>query len=312
MEINQLRYFLSVTASGSFSKAAERCFVSQSHLSELIQKLETELGKSLLDRTHRKVVPTEAGKILIGRAKRILTQIEIAKREVRNSDGINAGKVSFGILPTIAPYFLPHVLKTFQERCPKIQFVIHEGMTFQLTELIGENKLDFAIMSLPVKEHGFETEELFVEELLLAMHPKSPLTTKGKIWMKDLRGENFILLHEGHCLGDQVLDFCNRHDFCPRIALRSGQIATIQSLVRAEVGISLIPQMAAQADTSQVSYRFLEKPQPKRAIAIVMREKRPLKKPAQEFLKHLRHAAKTFARAAEKGTAISSGSPGQI
>ena len=294
MEINQLRFFLSVASNGSFSKAAERCFVSQSHLSELIQRLETELGKTLFDRTHRKVVPTEAGKLLIGRAKRILTQIEMAKREVRNSDGINGGKVTFGILPTIAPYFLPHVLKTFQERCPKIQFVIYEGMTFQLTELIEENKLDFGIMSLPVKEHGFETEELFVEELLLAMHPKSPLTKREKIWMKDLHGENFILLHEGHCLGDQVLDFCNRHDFCPRIALRSGQVATIQSLVRAEVGISLIPQMAAQANESEISYRSLEKPQPKRSIAVVMREKRPLKKPAQEFLKHLRHAGKTF------------------
>jgi DNA-binding transcriptional LysR family regulator len=306
VEINQLRYFLAVVENGSFSKAAERCYVSQSTASELIQKLEAEVGKRLLYRGRRKIAPTEAGKMLVGPAKRILVQIEIAKREIRKSDGPHFGKVKFGILPTIAPYFLPHILETFQKRCPKIQFAIHEGMTVQLLDLIEENKLDLAVVSLPVKEHGFDVEKLFDEELLLALPSQNPLARKEKIRLQDLHCENFILLHEGHCLGDQVLDFCSRHDFSPRIALRSGQLATVLSLVKAGVGISLVPKMATDEVLANVAYRSLDKPRPKRIMAIIKREKRPLKTAAQEFLKHLRHAGKAFARNAEKESAGSS------
>ena len=312
VEINQLRYFLTVAELGSFSHAASRCFVSQPALSKQIQNLENEVGKLLLSRTHRKIVPTEAGKILAGRARRILAQIEIAKREIQKSDGATSGKVAFGILPTIAPYFLPHVLETFQKRCPKIQFAIHEGMTVQLLDLIRENKLDLAVVSLPIEESGFDVEKLFDEELLLAVPCQNPLARKEKIQMKDLRCENFILLHEGHCLGDQVLDFCNRHDFRPRIVLRSGQLATVLSLVKTKVGVSLIPKMAANEVLADVAFRSLDKPQPKRSIAIIRREKRPLKTAGQEFLKHLRHAGKTFARDAEKKSGAFLPAPVQI
>jgi LysR family hydrogen peroxide-inducible transcriptional activator len=294
MELNQLRYFLAVTEHGGFSKAAANCFVTQSTLSELIQKLEKDVGKRLLERTHRMVVPTEAGKILAGRAKRILAQIEIARREIRNSGAYRAGRVTFGILPTIAPYFLPAILRPFQKRHPNIDFVIHENVTAHVLQLIEENKLDFGIVSLPIKDHGFDTEKLFTEDLLVALPCDSPLLKKEKIGMKDLQNENFILLQEGHCLGDQVLDFCNRHDFCPRITFRSGQLTTVQAFIRAGTGISLIPQMAAQSD-AQISYRLLQKPRPKRAIVVVSRSKRPLKKSAQDFLQHLRQTARSKA-----------------
>lgn len=296
MEVNQLRYFLAVAELGSFSQAASRCFVSQPALSIKIQKLEHECGALLFYRTHRKVVATEAGKILVNQAKRILAQIEIAKREIRKSDGSKVGSIKFGILPTIAPDFLPYILEDYQKGHPTIQFTIHEDMTFRLLQLIEENKLDFAIVSLPLKDAGFTSEQLFTEELLLAVPAQNPLSQKAKIRMDDLHSESFILLHEGHCLGDQILDFCNRHDFSPRIALRSGQLATVQSLIKAGVGISLVPRMAANEDAKRVSYRSLEKPQPFRAIVVVMREKRFLKSAAQEFLKHLRQAAKTYAQ----------------
>jgi LysR family hydrogen peroxide-inducible transcriptional activator len=130
--------------------------------------------------------------------------------------------------------------------------------------------------------------------------------------MNDLHCEKFILLHEGHCLGDQILDFCSRYDFSPRISLRSGQLATVQTLVKAGVGISLIPKMAADECLANVSYRSLDKPRPKRIIAIVKREKRPLKTAAQEFLKHLRQAGKIFTHDAEKESGTFSPSPVKI
>jgi LysR family hydrogen peroxide-inducible transcriptional activator len=284
---------MAVVDQGSFSKAAARCNISQSNLSEQVQKLESRVGKPLLNRSHRLIVPTDAGLILIGRAKEILAQVENAKCEIRNSDSVHAGKVSFGILPTIAPYFLPHVLDSYITRCPKTQVFVHENTTDQSLQLIESGKLDFGIISLPVREDGFETETLFSEEMLLAIPPRHPLSKKRQIFTDDLRSEKFILLREEHCLGNQVIGFCNQHDFHPRIVFESGQLATVQSLVEAGIGISLIPQMAIRA-TPTLIYRQLENPRPRRTIAVVTRGKRQQKTAVQEFLKHLRLIGKTF------------------
>jgi len=293
VDITQLRYYLAVTELGSFSKAATRCHVSQPALTVQMQKLEARMGKLLLNRNHRRIVPTEAGMILIMRAKEILALVENAKCEIRNSDSIHAGKVSFGILPTIAPYFLTHVLDSYIARCPKTQVFVHENTTDQSLQLIESGKLDFGIISLPVREDGFETETLFSEEMLLALHPRHPLTKKRQIFSDDLRSEKFILLREEHCLGNQVIGFCNQHDFHPRIVFECGQLATVQSLVEAGIGISLIPQMAING-TPTLIYRQLENPRPKRTIGVVTRNKRHQKVAVEEFLKHLRQVGKTF------------------
>jgi LysR family hydrogen peroxide-inducible transcriptional activator len=259
-----------------------------------MQKLEVRIGKLLLNRNHRRIVPTEAGLILVRRAKEILAQVENAKCEIRNSGGIHAGQVSFGVLPTIAPYFLTHVFDSFIAGCPKTRVFVHENTTDQSLQLIESGKLDLGIVSLPIRENGFETETLFSEEMLLAIHPRHPLSQKRQIFTDDLRSEKFILLQEDHCLGDQGMAFCRKPDFRPRIVIRSGQLATVQSLVAAGMGISLIPQMAIGERPAHITYRQLEDPRPKRSIAVVTRSKRHQKADAQEFLKHLRLVGKTF------------------
>jgi len=294
VDITQLRYFVAVVDQESFSKAARRCNISQSNLSEQIQKLESRVGQPLLNRSHRRIVPTDAGLILVGRAKEILAQVENAKCEIQNSGGIHTGKVSFGVLPTIAPYFLAHVLDSFTTQYPNAQVFVHESITDQLLQRIESGKLDFGIVSRPIREYGFETEELFSEELLLALPSRHPLSQKRMIFADDLHSEKFILLQEDHCLGDQGMAFCHKPDFRPRIIIRSGQLATVQSLVAAGMGISLIPQMAIGERPAHITYRQLEDPRPKRSIAVVTRSKRHQKAAAQEFLKHLRLVGKTF------------------
>jgi LysR family hydrogen peroxide-inducible transcriptional activator len=207
---------------------------------------------------------------------------------------INAGKVVLGILPTIAPYLLPQIMESFAAGCSNVELNIHEDMTVALLRLIETGAVDFGIMSLPINERGFEIEELFSEDLLVALPSKHPLAEKSQIQVKDLRSEQFILMHEGHYLGDQLLGFCQRHDFQPRILIRSGQLETIQSLVGAGMGISLIPRMAMLNTGERVRYRPLKNLHPRRTIAIIWRKRCPLKKVAQEFLKHLREVGKTF------------------
>jgi LysR family hydrogen peroxide-inducible transcriptional activator len=294
MDITQLRYYLAVAELGSFSKAAARCHVSQPALSVQVQKLEARVGKLLLNRNHRRIVPTEAGLILARRAKEILALVDNAKVEIRTSDRHHADRVVVGVLPTIAPCFLAHVLGSFAERFPKIQVFVQGNMAEQSLQLIETGKLDLGIVSLPVREHGFETETLFSEEMLLALHPNHPLTRKRTIFKEDLRSEKFILCQEDHCPGDCATGFCRKHNYRPRIVFRCGQFATIQSLVAAGKGVALIPQTAIAATAGSITYRQLENSRPKRSIAVVTRNKRHLKVAAHEFLKHLRQFGKTF------------------
>jgi LysR family hydrogen peroxide-inducible transcriptional activator len=294
VETNQLKYLSTVAERGSFSKAALHCFISQSALSDQIQKLEEEVGATLLNRSRRIIVPTEAGRIFITHAGQVLAQLARATREIQGLNVINAGRVVLGVLPTIAPYLLPQILESFAARCSNVELNIHEDMTVALLRLIEAGAVDFGIMSLPIDERGFEIKELFSEDLLVALPSKHPLAGKSQIHVKDLRSEQFILMHEGHYLGDQLLGCCQRHDFQPRILIRSGQLETIQSLVGAGMGISLIPRMAMLNTGERVLYRPLKNHKPRRTIAIIWCKRCPLKKVAQEFLKHLCEVGKTF------------------
>ena len=294
MEVNQLRYFMAVAKTGSFSKAAGECYISQPALSEQIHKLESDLGKPLFDRSHRKIAPTVAGRLLMEHASRILEQIRVAKILVQGSNGIASGTVAMGILPTIAPYFVPYILRTFNEAFPQIQVMIHEDLTAHLLQMVEGGELDFGIASRPIKEKSFEVEKLFTEEMLVAFPGRHPLAQKPAIRAEDLGSETFILMKEDHYRGDQVLAFCRRHDFRPRIVMRSGQIGTVLSLVRLRLGISLIPMMSKDAKIKSIIYRSLEEPQPTRTIVAFWRRKRSHTKAVEEFLKHLRQAAKAF------------------
>ncbi len=294
MENNQLRYLITVVERESFSKAALHCFISQSALSEQIQKLEDEVGAALLDRSRRIIVPTEAGNIFINYAKHVLAQFACTKQEIQDLNNGNRDRIALGILPTIAPYFLPRVLESFAVCHSHIEVRIHEDMTASLLRLIETGKADFGIVSSPVTEHGFENEELFSEELLVALSSKHPLAEKSSLHLSDLRSEKFILMHEGHYLGDQVLGLCQRHDLKPNILYRCGQLDTIQSLIGAGLGISLVPRMAMLNAMKRVCYCSLRNPQPQRTIAIVWRSRTTLKKTVQIFLNHLREVGKVF------------------
>lgn len=293
MDINQLRYFIAVVDCGSFSKAAARCHVSQPALSVQIQKLESRLGKTLLNRSHRRIVPTEAGNLLLVRARAILTQVEEAKQEIRSVDGRKTGKVLIGILMTLAPCFLVHILNSFIDQFPDIQVCLFETTTTLMLNMLDAGKLDMGITSLPIRDNGFETEILFSEEMLLALHPCHPLTRKQAIHKKDLESEKFILSKEDHCLNGCALQLHGRNN-SPHIVFQCGHLAMIQSLVAAGKGISLVPQTAIAETPSPITYRQLENPRPKRSIAVVTKNKIPLKTTAQKFYQHLRQASQTF------------------
>ena len=286
MELQQLRYVVAVARAGNFSRAAEQCHVSQPSLSQQIQKLEDELGERLFDRMKRVVKLTAHGEAFLRRAVRVLEEVDAAKREAKDATDLLRGTVSIGVLPTIAPYLLPAVIVEFTDKFPGVEIVIQEDTTARLVKLLHACEIDLALASQPIQDERLKITELFAEELLLALPPGHPLARKRTVSAADLEKERLIVMKEGHCLGDQVLRFCDRRDLHPTISFRSAQLQTIQSLVSAGLGISLIPAMAAQAGRGDPpEYRSLSAPRPNRTIVAVWPKQRPPGRAAGEFLK---------------------------
>lgn len=288
MELRQLRYFVAVASTGSFSRAAERCQVSQPSLSQQIAKLEGGLKHRLFDRSGRQVLLTDAGRMLLERAESILAAVEDAERKLHESNTLASGQVTLGALPTIAPYLLPRVLKGFMARFPGVEITVHEDVTRQLLEGIATGDLDLALVALPVPDERLHVEPLLTETLYLALPPGHRLVKRRRIALPDLHAERFILLNEMHCLGEQILSFCRANECHPRVGCRSAQISTIQNLIALGQGISLLPEMARKADVTQLPYRRLSGAQPTRTIAVIRRKHRSSGLAVERFVTHLK------------------------
>lgn len=297
MEMQQLRYVVAVARTGNFSRAAEQCHVAQPSLSQQIQKLEYELGERLFDRMKREAKLTPHGEVFLRRAVKILEEVDAAKREASEAQSLLRGRLTIGVLPTIAPYLLPEVLVGFADNFPQVEIVVQEETTGRLLKLAHAYEIDFALASRPIQDQRLEIKDLFSEELRLALPPGHPLMSKRTVNMTDLEKERLILMKEGHCLGDQVLNFCERRDLKPTINFRSAQLETIQALVRSGVGISLVPSMATNNEREDLpEYRSLPAPRPERKIVAMWPKQRPLGRAAKEFLKLIIAKAKGLKR----------------
>lgn len=268
MEVDQLRYFLRVAERQNFTRAAEELSISQSALSRSIQKLEEELGQPVFERKTRSVALTEAGVLLQSRAQQVLTLIEDTKAEI--SDDGESGQIRLGAIPTIAPYFLPDLLRNFSTDFPKAMIVVQEDTTDNLLKRCSQGEIDLAILALPVPARYLEVEELFKEELLLVLPPEHPLVDKPQVRLADIKPFPFVLLDEAHCLSDNIVSFCRQRSFHPVAVEHTSQLAMIQELVSLSHGISMIPQMARDLDNSDRRvYRSLSGIKPTRKIAVV-------------------------------------------
>ncbi len=295
MEIHQLQYFVSVAEMGNFTRAAEKCLVAQPSLSQQIKKLEKELGHPLIERLNRGIRLTDAGRIFYDKACHILDSVEEAKREITDERDENAGRITVGAIPTIAPYLLPAVLKKFSIRFPKAEVVLRENFTEFTIKGCLEGDLDLGILALPVEQDHLVVTPLFTEELLLAINAKHPFAKKKRITMKDVSDEPFILLNETHCLGEQVLSFCKQRDCLPRVACESSQLLTAQEMVALNHGVSLIPEMAASVDSSKKRiYRSLSGVKPTRTIAMAWHKHRYQSQLVKKFIEELQSYALQF------------------
>jgi LysR family transcriptional regulator, hydrogen peroxide-inducible genes activator len=291
MEIHQLRYFVAVAQTRNFSRAAERCRVAQPSLSQQIKKLELELGERLFDRGPPAVTLTAAGEALAEHAERVLQEVELARTKVRDAGKELRGRVSLGALPTVAPYLLPVMLRAFGEENPNVEVVAHEDTTARLVLALERQELDLALTSLPIGSFQLAETVLFEEELVLAVPLGHRLAAKRSITAEDLERESFILMQEGHCLGGQALQFCESRGFAPRVSFRSAQVETMLAMVRAGLGVSLVPTMAKSATRGGVAFRRFSRQRPVRQIALLVHRRRTLSRAAEALAGFIRQQA---------------------
>ena len=288
MEIQQLRYFVAVVEMGNFTRAAKKCYVSQPSLSQQIIKLEKELGQPIIERLNRGIRLTGKGRQFYEKACHILEAIDEAHREITDDADEDAGQLVVGAIPTIAPYLLPKVIKSFTDKFPQAEVILQENLTAFTIQGCLEAELDFGILALPVETEYLEVTPLFTEELLLAVSSKHHLAKKKRITMKDISVEPFILLSETHCLGEQILSFCKQRDCLPRVSCKSSQLITAQQLVALNQGISLIPEMAAHSNPSKkIVYRSVSGVKPTRTLAIIWHKHRHQNRLVKKFIEEI-------------------------
>jgi LysR family hydrogen peroxide-inducible transcriptional activator len=268
MDLDQLRYFLRVAERQNFTRAAEDLAISQPALSRSIQRLEEELGQPVFERKTRSVSLTDAGTLLQARAQQVLTILEDTKAEI--TDDGQSGRVRVGAIPTIAPFFLPEILRNFSKEFPKATLIVQENTTDALLKSCTQGEIDLAILALPVPAKYLEVEVLFEEELLLVLPCDHPLVGKEKIRLSDVEPFPFVLLDEAHCLSDNIVSFCRQRSVQPVAVERASQLAMVQELVSLAHGISMIPAMARHLDQSDRRvYRSIAGKKPTRSIAVV-------------------------------------------
>jgi LysR family hydrogen peroxide-inducible transcriptional activator len=289
MELHQLRYFVAVAELGHFTRAAERCLVAQPSLSQQISKLEKELGRPLFDRLGRVVRLTEAGRTFYDQAVAILAAVEEARRQVIDASGEQGGSVAVGAIPTVAPFLLPSLASAFQRRYRGSRVVIFEDLTAHVVENCLRGELDVGVLALPIVDPRLHVEPLFEEELLLALPVGHPLTKKRRVTTDDLNGQAFILLNEMHCLGQQIVAFCNQESCSPFMVCRSAQLLTVQELVSVGHGVSLLPAMACDFDRhSRRVYRRLSGAAPTRTLGMIWHKQRYQQPPVRRFIELVR------------------------
>ncbi|MHB1344453.1 MAG: LysR family transcriptional regulator [Thermoleophilia bacterium] len=252
MELNQLRYFTAVAETKNFTAAATRLHVSQPALSYKIKQLENELGARLFHRTSRKVSLTVDGRTFLPLAQAVLLKAEEAVRVMEERLGVVTGKVRFGCIPSAAAYIVPPALASFSRNFPGIEVSLMEAGAGRLERAVLDGSADFAIVSDPNAPDSLEVTPLLAEELFLVAPSHHPLAQRTSVSLRELADEPLVMLGPSFTLGPQVMDFCRKAGFEPRVAYETGALESVKSFVRNELGLAILPKMAfpsADADT---------------------------------------------------------------
>lgn len=276
LTLKQLRYFDALARHRHFGRAAETCSISQPALSLQVKELEATIGAPLVERSARRVRLTALGEDFLERARKILLGVDELEELVRAKQGPLAGRLRLGIIPTVAPYLLPEIMKALSVRFDGLDLELRESVTKSLIRDLLEARLDVAIVALPISEPALREFALFEESFVFVRPAKDanlPVPSPEKLGAMRL-----LLLEEGHCFRDQALSFCTLAQTQPRQMMEGSSLSTLVQMVAAGMGVTLIPEMALSLETrsADVSIARFPRPRPSRTIGMVWRKTNPL------------------------------------
>jgi LysR family hydrogen peroxide-inducible transcriptional activator len=273
LTFKQIDYALAVGKNLHFKKAADECYVSPSTLSNAITELETQLGVKIFERNNKKVIVTSLGHEILSKAKKIKLEVQnIHELAQHNVDGLSSS-LSIGIIPTISPYFLPLVLPKIQKEFSNLQLKIEEGQSQILTNRVKEGDLDMAILALPYDLQDLMSFKFWQEDFFWVSHSQNKNAGKSEIRASELEHSELMLLEDGHCLKDHILDACNI-DSSSQYSLKASSLNTLIQLVKGKMGTTLVPKMALKelvGNKKDLSISHLDEPGPHREIALIIR-----------------------------------------
>jgi LysR family hydrogen peroxide-inducible transcriptional activator len=274
--LRQLRYLASLARHRHFGRAAEDCAVTQPALSMQIRELEREIGANLVERRPGDIALTDTGSEVVRRAEHILAAARDLVDFARHRDVLN-GRLTLGIIPTIAPYVLPRVLPRLQADFPRLRLEVRETQTKNLLEELSGGELDCILLALPVDAHDVVTLPLFEDPFLLAVPASDPLPARKRISVDDVNQRRLILLEEGHCLRDQALAFCAAPRRHSAAGLGATSLTTVMQMVANGYGVTLLPEVAVDVELRDQRVKLLRfgAPEPARTVGLGWRRTSP-------------------------------------
>jgi len=282
----QLRYLVAIADAGTFGAAADEEFVTQPAISAQIKELERKLGVTLFERSSRGVFMTMQGSEVVERARVILRDMKDLVGSTHYEGDHLRGRIGLGVIPTLAPYVLPNVVRFIMSTHPKAELHIHELQTVHLLDSLRRGVIDLGLLALPVGSEEFTTESIGLDSFVLAMSESHPLAKeKAPVKLDVLRDERVILLEEGHCLRDQATQVC-RLVFSEPSEVQATSMATLAQMVAAGLGVTLLPECAVKIEAAPgrgiVTRKFVGVP-PNRTVGLVWRKSSPYSRAFSEL-----------------------------
>lgn len=280
MTLQELRYLVALAEKGHFARAAEACHVGQPTLSMQLKKLEEYLGVTLFERNKHHLQATPIGEQIIEQARMALAIVAQIKDLARRGHDPMDGPMRLGVIPTLGPYLIPHLLPGIRHRFPDLHLFLREDLTAHLLERLRQGRLDALLLALPLRGDDIETLPLFRESFVVALPATHRLAARRHVEQADLAHENVLLLEEGHCLRDQALSICGEQGTEQREELKATSIETLRQMVAAGVGCTLLPRLASLPGAGSVrdgtvQIRPFNAPQPTRTIGLAWRRNYP-------------------------------------
>jgi LysR family hydrogen peroxide-inducible transcriptional activator len=274
----QLRYLVAIANAGSFGAAADEEFVSQPALSAQIKELERKLGVTLFERSVRGAMLTAHGTEVVERARILLREMNDLVETTKHDGNQLRGRIELGVIPTLAPYVLPDVVRAFTKEHGDAELHIRELQTGQLLESLRYGEIDFGLLALPIGSDEFATASIGIDKFVLALPKIHPLAkAKSPVKLDVLRNERVILLEDGHCLRDQVTLICELA-FSEPSEIQATSMATLAQMVAAGLGVTLLPECAVKVEAGPgrgiVTRKFAGN-SPSRTIGLVWRKSSP-------------------------------------